>query len=164
MARDIVIRNAGAADAASISALHTAAFGGPVEARLVAALHNSPDAIFSRVAEARDVVAGHVLLSRLNTPPRSLALAPLAVLPTMQGSGIGSLLVIDSLELAANACWHAIFVLGDPRYYRRFGFSAEAALGYECKYAGPHFMAKVLRSPPPGPREVVYPAAFDASA
>ena len=37
--------------------------------------------------------------------------------------------------------WLSVFVLGSPDYYGRFGFSADAAGGFDSPWAGPHFMA-----------------------
>lgn len=56
-------------------------------------------------------------------------LAPLAVLPGRQGWGIGSALVRAALARAKEVGWAAAFVLGDPAYYGRFGFAADAARG-----------------------------------
>ena len=85
---------------------------------------------------AEGVVVGHVLLSRLVSPPGALALAPLAVLPDRQRRGVGSALVRAALARAREGGGAAAFVLGDPAYYGRFGFSAEAARGYASPYAG----------------------------
>ncbi len=54
-----------------------------------------------------------------------------------------------------------VFVLGDPLYYRRFGFSQEAARAYVSDYAGEHFMALPLAADPPPQGLVRYPAPFD---
>ena len=44
--------------------------------------------------------------------------------------------------------WAAAFVLGDPAYYGRFGFRADAARGYASPYAGEHFLALPLGPEP----------------
>jgi putative acetyltransferase len=44
-------------------------------------------------------------------------------------------------KLAAGA---AVFVLGNPAYYGRFGFCADHASGFESPYVGPHFIALAL--------------------
>jgi putative acetyltransferase len=55
----------------------------------------------------------------------------------------------------------AIVVLGDPAYYRRFGFRSEAAAGLRAPFSGPAFMALEL-SPGSldGGGEVRYARAF----
>jgi len=58
-----------------------------------------------------------------------LALAPLAVTPTEQRIGVATALVKHALEeLKRRDEVVAIFVLGDPRFYGRFGFSAELSV------------------------------------
>ncbi len=86
------------------------------------------------VAEIDAVLVGHVVFS----PARSRVggsfvgyiLAPLAVSPEEQGKGIGSALVNQGLQhmLAQNV--DIVFVYGDPKYYARFGFTADLAEKY----------------------------------
>jgi putative acetyltransferase len=144
--------------------VHRLAFGGGAEARLVDALRRSGAAVLSLVAECGGgAVVGHVLLSRLVSPPGALALAPLAVLPDRQRRGVGSALVRAALARARAGGWAAAFVLGDPAFYGRFGFEAEAARGYASPYAGEHFMAVRLGPGPlPGAGAVIYPEPFAA--
>ena len=124
------IRDEVEADHAAVARLHRLAFGGDAEARLVDALRRSDTVAVSLVAQSDDaVIVGHVLLSRLVSPPGALGLAPLAVLPDRQRRGVGSALVRAALARAREGGWAAAFVLGDPAYYGRFGFSAEAARG-----------------------------------
>jgi putative acetyltransferase len=157
------IRDETVADHAAVGRLHRLAFGGDAEARLVDALRRSGAAAVSLVAECGGGVVGHVLLSRLISPPDALALAPLAVLPDQQRRGVGSALVRAALERARAGGWAAVFVLGDPAFYGRFGFEAEAARGYASPYAGEHFMAVRLGPAPlPGAGDVIYPEPFAA--
>ena len=102
------------------------------------------DAVLSLVAvEAGDVV-GHVLFSRLRAPASALALAPLAVRADRQRRGIGARLVEAGLDRAREEGWRAVVVLGDPAYYRRFGFRPEAMQGMASPYAGPALMGLAL--------------------
>jgi predicted N-acetyltransferase YhbS len=52
----------------------------------------------------------------------ALLLGPVAVHPTRQGEGLGGLLMRDSLQLATDAGWHRVMLVGDAPYYSRFGF------------------------------------------
>ena len=52
----------------------------------------------------------------------ALLLGPVAVHPTHQGEGLGSLLIRDVLERAEPAGWPRILLVGDAPYYERFGF------------------------------------------
>ncbi|MBS0416701.1 MAG: N-acetyltransferase [Proteobacteria bacterium] len=133
------------ADRAAIHAVVTAAFGRVDEADLVDRLREEGSGVVSLVSlDADAAVTGHVLLSRMDAPFRALGLAPLSVLPARQRSGIGSQLVRAALQYSKDLGWEAVFVLGDPQYYGRFGFNAEHASGFSSPYAGPHLMIHAL--------------------
>ena len=51
-----------------------------------------------------------------------MGLAPLSVLPSHQNKGIGSKLVKYGNYQVKKMGFTQIFVLGDPKYYSRFGF------------------------------------------
>jgi predicted N-acetyltransferase YhbS len=70
---------------------------------------------------------GYLLLTEVEIIGRSdnktaLALAPLAVLPGFQRKGIGRALIEVAHAQARETGHGAIFVLGDPGYYRKFGY------------------------------------------
>jgi putative acetyltransferase len=127
----------------------SSAFGQSAEAELVEQLREAGDSVISLVAEENSQIVGHVLLSRMSAPFPALALAPVSVVPTRQRCGIGSVLIEAAVNRARSAGSAAIFVLGDPRYYERFGFDGETAAGFTSPYAGSHFMALKLASPLP---------------
>jgi putative acetyltransferase len=77
-------------------------------------------------------------------PVRALGLAPVSVLPARQGVAIGSKLIGAGVARAAQAGWEAVFVLGDPAFYSRFGFDAELARGFQSQYAGSCFMVMAV--------------------
>ena len=92
---------------------------------------------------------------------RALALAPVGVLPDHQGRGVGSALIHAALERARSKGFDAVFVLGEPAYYRRFGFSVEDARDYESVYAGAFFMIRPLVAGSlPTAGRIEYPPAF----
>jgi putative acetyltransferase len=140
----MLIRDAQPSDGPAVRRVVFSAFGQGDEARLVAELTRAGDAIVSLVAEDDGELIGHVLLSRMSAPFPSLALAPVSVVPQAQGKGVGSSLVRAAIDRASVDGWRAVFVLGDPGYYERFGFAAEAARGFSTPYAGEHFMALAL--------------------
>lgn len=152
----VPIRPAQDSDRAALNDVHRAAFGQPLEAELVAALLSGGYGRISLVAEAEGQIVGHVLLTelQLDAPPllasspavRALALAPLAVSPAHQRQGIGSALVRAALDEAREHGWRLVFVLGDPEYYGRFGFTAEQAAPFHCVYACAAFMAIALHA------------------
>ena len=166
-----MIRPAGPEDAAGIRAVHEAAFPTPVEADLVEALVREGDAVVSLVAERQGGIVGHILLSRIQAAGdgralRALGLAPVGVLPGYQGGGIGAALIEGALGIARATGEEIVFLLGEPDYYRRFGFSAAAAAPFASPYAGPWFMALPLRPAfaPPAHGEAAYAPAFSGLA
>jgi putative acetyltransferase len=122
----------------------SSAFGRSSEAELVGQLREAGDSVVSLVADDDGQIVGHVLLSKMDAPFPALALAPVSVIPTRQRSGIGSALIKRAASEARDQGWAAIFVLGDPNYYNRFGFDQEAAAGFTSPYAGRHFMVLKL--------------------
>jgi len=130
----MVIRDEGPADAPAVRAVVEAAFGRPLEADLIDRLRQDGDAAVPLVAVDGGEVVGHVLLSAMAAPFR--ALAPVSVAPHRQRSGVGTRLIRAGLDRAGDGGWRGVFVLGDPAYYRRFGFDP-AARGFASAYAGP---------------------------
>jgi putative acetyltransferase len=161
MATVVTVRPERADDIAAIDTVIVRAFGRDDEARLVAQLRRDGDATISLVAVAGDAVIGHVLLSPMAAPFRALGLAPVSVAPAHQKQGIGAALVNAAIGQARQDGWSAIFELGDPTYYGRFGFRADLAAGFSSPYAGPHFMVLPLANALPVASGIVsYAAAF----
>lgn len=131
------------------------------EHRIVDALRAAGALSLSLVAEAAAEIVGHVAVSAVTISdgtPGWYGLGPISVQPTLQGRGVGSQLMHAALlalrERGAPGC----VVLGDPRYYGRFGFVADAALQFPGVPAE-YFQA--LQWSGPAPRGVVtYAAAF----
>ena len=159
----MIIRPEAPSDRAAIRSLVIAAFGGVAEADLVERLRGDGDLVLSLVAEAEGGILGHALLSRMAAPFRALGLAPVAVRPEAQGAGIGGRLIRTALAQAERDGWRAVFVLGDPAYYGRFGFDAALAAGFASAYSGPHLMARALGGPLPARAgRIDYAPAFAA--
>ena len=102
------------------------------------------------------------MLSKMIAPIRALALAPVSVVPSHQGKGIGSRLIRESLKFAKARSWEAVFVLGDPDYYSRFGFRIDIAEAFNSSYAGPYFMVLELveKALEGKSGDVIYASAF----
>lgn len=138
-------------DFPAVSAVLRTAFGRDDEARLVAALHTADRAAFELVAERGGAIIGHALFSSVTVERgddgRALGLAPLAVAPACQRQGTGSALLRAALGTLATGPYRMVTVLGEPAYYRRFGFrgAGEFGLGY-AGGVGDAFMALALKA------------------
>ena len=140
-------------DEAGIRLVNEPAFGQKTEADLVDALRARDKLIVSLVAEHEGRIVGHIAFSRvtIDSEGRVLTgagLAPMAVLPEMQGRGIGSMLVRDGLDRCREKAVDFVVVLGYPSYYPRFGFARASSFGIHCEYEAPDaaFMAIELRA------------------
>ncbi len=138
------VRDERPADRARVSAVHAAAFERPNEANLVDALRAAANPHISLVAEEEGEVVGHVFFSPVSieshagAPPLA-GLAPVAVDPAHQGRGVGSALIRAGLHRCPEKGWRAVFLVGNPVYYSRFGFVPAAPLGFT--YGAPEFDA-----------------------
>jgi putative acetyltransferase len=140
------VRPEQASDLEAIREVNRLAFGQEDEGRLVDALRAGGYARLSLVAEEGGRVIGHLLFSDLPIRTETgtvgaLALAPLAVVPSRQRQGVGTLLVQEGLRACAAAGHRIVVVVGHPDYYPRFGFSAELAERLTAPFSGPAFMA-----------------------
>ncbi|HEY3637907.1 MAG TPA: N-acetyltransferase [Rhizomicrobium sp.] len=158
------IRGETATDFPAVRRLLIEAFPTDAEADLVDRLRQGGSSIVSLVAIIGSQLAGYVLFSRMERPDNSLGLAPVAVQASWRRRGVAASLIREGLSRAGADGWARIFVLGDPDYYRRFGFNASLAEGYISPYAGPHLMALNLRADIPAERkgELRYAPAFAA--
>ncbi|AXI80711.1 GNAT family N-acetyltransferase [Peterkaempfera bronchialis] len=155
-------------DAPAVRRVHMAAFPGPAEADLVDTLRKDPawlPGLSWVAADHRGLVIAHALLTRLAVGDgKALALAPVAVAPEWQRRGVGTLLVRAALEAAGAAGERLVVVLGDPRYYGRFGFTPASRHGVSGPYEVPDalFQALPLADQDGTPRgTAVYPPPFD---
>ena len=130
---DVDYRDEADSDRAAVEAIVSAAFGQPDEADIVARIRGTPARVLSMVADRSGDIVGHVLFSRVSIVPdngaSACALGPVAVRPAEQNAGIGSALIRAALDRVV-ASFDLIFVLGNPSYYRRFGFELAAPRGY----------------------------------
>jgi putative acetyltransferase len=135
---EIIIREEEARDFDQVRALLQAAFPTASESKLVDALRANGKAILSLVAVQNEQVLGHILFSPVSTTPptqpKGIGLAPVAVLPTVQSQGIGSQLIREGLRRCQELDYDYCVVLGDPRYYQRFGFQKASQIGLQNEY------------------------------
>ena len=154
--RVVLIRRQDDADIAAVDAVHGAAFarpwvtGDPPEVALVRQLRAGTGWVpaLSLVAHHADAgVVGHVVCT-LGSIGRAdaLGLGPLGVLPAHQHRGAGQALVHAVLGAADALGYPAVALLGDPRYYARFGFVAASRVGVTAPEPtwGEHFQIRTL--------------------
>ncbi len=163
----VQVRREEARDFAAISNVHDLAFGNPPEGKLVESLRASGDLVLALCAESDGHIVGHAAFSRLHisdgAPDLAVCLAPVGVLPVRHSQGIGTALIEEGLRALRQAGETLVFVLGDPDYYGRFGFSAAVARGFDAPWPGDAFQALWLTDPVPQSGGMVhYPLAFRA--
>jgi len=92
----------------------------------------------SLVAETEGAIVGHVAFSPAtidsNENIQGYIMAPLGVTPGYQKRRIGSKLIERGMQQLSNMGVNILFVYGDPKYYSRLGFSADAAARYTPPY------------------------------
>lgn len=156
-------------DAAIIRQVTEAAFAvaehsDGTEGAIVDALRAAGALSVSLVATLAGEVVGHIAFSPVTLDGADLnwyGLGPVSVRPDLHGGGIGAALIHAGLEqlkaLGARGC----VVLGDPRYYRRFGFAQDAAI----RYAGvpPEYFMALSLDGSTAAGSVAYHPAFSAS-
>ncbi|MFU8873358.1 GNAT family N-acetyltransferase [Micromonospora sp. SL4-19] len=143
----------------------------PPEVGLVDELRHSGAWIpeLAMVAEYGGEVVGYALLTRVRVCSDggsfpALALGPVAVAPHRQRIGHGTAVVQAALDAAAELDERLVVVLGDPAFYRRFGFSRADRMGLTSPWSGLGEPWQAMELPPstgeeapPPPGEVVFP-------
>lgn len=122
----MIIRRETPEDHRTVHAVHVEAFGRDLEAGLLERLRGDEGWIpeLSLVAVDGDRVVGHVVCTKATVGGAhpALGLGPIGVEPPHQGARVGSLLVHTVVAAADVLGYPLIALLGDPAYYRRFGF------------------------------------------
>lgn len=151
----ITVRFEQPGDESGIREVNEQAFGEPLEARLIDALRDSlrgTQDFLSLVATLDEHVVGHILFTPITIEPARncpiAGLAPMAVRPNHQRSGIGGQLIRAGLKECRRSGYSAVVVLGHPEYYPRFGFAPAHTFGLTCEFPSPPeaFMAIELES------------------
>jgi len=134
-------------DVPAVRAVNVAAFETSAEADLVDLVRERASPIISLVADDDGAVVGHILFSPVtlegHPEVRVAGLAPMAVVPSRQHQGIGSLLVHEGLATCRQLGFGAVVVLGHADFYPRFGFTPSTRFGLRSEYDVPEdvFMA-----------------------
>ncbi|WP_406944340.1 GNAT family N-acetyltransferase [Halobacillus sp. SY10] len=136
-----------------LKAFENAEMSDQTEHQLVGRLRDSDAYIpeLSLVAEEKYEILGHIMLTKINIGEeesvKSLALAPVSVLPSYQNQGIGKSLMEHSLKKARELGYESVIVLGHPGYYSKFGFQPASQYGITAPFEVPDeaFMALELK-------------------
>lgn len=163
------IRREEEGDEESIRDLLSRCFPTTSEAKLVDTLRRTNALRLSLVASSSSsspTIVSHVALSGMRSPPHSLALGPVTTLASQRKLGLASSLIRRAIQWARDddeGKWERVFVLGDPEFYGRFGFSAGVAEGLESRYKGKYLLGLELKKGVGGGAEGVleYDEAFE---
>lgn len=148
-------------DIRAIYLLNRTAFDAVTEADLVDTLRDAGDLALSLVARFGRAYLGHVAFSPLHAAFPAWALAPVGVRASCRRQGLAERLIREGIAMARARGIQAIFVLGDPAYYQRFGFSVDEARGFASPYSGNYWQVLNLSGGtlPRGP--VIHAPAFE---
>jgi len=124
------IRNALESDVEVISEVTKAAFENHphsehTEQFIIHALRAGKALTLSLVAEAEGKVVGHIAFSPVTISDGSqnwYGLGPISVLPEFQKKGVGKSLIHEGLSRLKTLGARGCVLVGEPRYYERFGF------------------------------------------
>jgi len=163
------IRPEQSSDIAAIRQITKAAFASmeyssQTEAEIVDALRDADVLTVSLVAIKDGAVIGHVAFSpvAINGEDKGwYGLGPVSVEPGHQKEGIGGKLIREGLSRLTDIGAKGCVVLGDPAYYKRFGFENDANLIFEGVPAE-YFMRLRFDGPLPAGK-VSYHDGFNAT-
>jgi len=135
----LILRNERNGDIGAITEITIAAFKNhPIskhtEQFIINALRAAGALTISLVAEIDGRVVGHIAFSPVTVSDGATGwygLGPVSVLPDYQKQGIGKALINEGLSLLKNMGGQGCALVGDPNYYKRFGFRNYPELVHE---------------------------------
>jgi len=130
-------------DRAAVQDLLGICFGRPDVAARLDVMRDAGDMRLELVWMDGRHIRGHIGFARHESPAGWWALTPLAVHPRLRRRGVAGELVRQGLDLARQNRAKAVTVVGEPDYFRRFGFSLKAAENL----ATPYTLARTMLYP-----------------
>jgi putative acetyltransferase len=135
----MIIRKETVADVAAITEVTIAAFtnhpiSNHTEQFIISALRDAEALALSLVAEIDGCVIGHIAFSPLVISDGTsdwYGLGPVSVLPEYQKQGMGKSLINEGLSMLKELGGQGCALVGDPNYYKRFGFKNDPDLVHE---------------------------------
>jgi len=141
----VVIRCESVADQDAIRSLTARAFSGlsfsdGTEPLVIDALREANALALSLVGVLCEQIVGHLAFSEVGPPQQSgwFVLGPVSVEPRLQRRGVGSQLIEAGLKALRKQDAKGCVLVGDHRYYRRFGFVVAPAFA-PPEYPSQHF-------------------------
>lgn len=132
--RDETISDIGEISKVTIAAFQNLAISHQTEQYIISALRKAGALTISLVAEIEGKVIGHIALSPVTISdgsPQWYGLGPISVLPEFHGQGTGKALMREGLSRLKSLGGQGCALVGDPDYYKRFGFRNIPELIYE---------------------------------
>jgi putative acetyltransferase len=135
----MIIRNETVTDIEAIAEVTIAAFrtlpiSNHTEQFIINALRAADALTISLVADINGRVIGHIAFSPVTISDGAIGwygLGPVSVLPEYQKQGIGRSLINKGLSLLKELGGQGCALVGDPNFYKRFGFRNYPELVYE---------------------------------
>jgi putative acetyltransferase len=162
----VIVRAETSDDHDDIRRIVDEAFGDTITGDIVDGIRASDRFVpeLSLVALSEGQSLGHVISSYVDVVPgsrRVLQVGPLAVVPSHQRQGVGTVLMHETIRIADERGEPLLLIEGNPAYYERFGFMRADEHGIEMppESRGPQFfMLRPLRAYDPTLRgRAVYP-------
>lgn len=105
----------------------------------------------SYVAEVGNKVCGHIVYTPMTiinkeVEYKTLALGPISVHRDYQNQGVGTKLIEVSMKRIIDYGYKAVLVMGDPNYYKRFGFklASKYNIGIDSNFDNDYIFVKEL--------------------
>lgn len=135
----MIIRKERIIDIEAITEVTIAAFknhpiSNHTEQFIINALRDAGVLTISLVAEITGQIVGHIAFSPITVSDGTTGwygLGPVSVLPEYQKQGIGKSLINEGLSLLKDMGGLGCTLVGDPNYYKRFGFKNYPELIHE---------------------------------
>jgi putative acetyltransferase len=166
----MIIRPETSSDIEAIAKIHIAAFANHPYSRqtehlIVNVLRENHALAVSLVAEEKGEIVGHIAFSLIQIDGRACPwyiLGPVGVRPDRQRQGIGQALVREGLQALRQLGAEGCVLVGDPAFYKRFGFVPNPALVHGD--VPPQFCLCLPLSDRVPPGRVIYHTAFSTTA
>jgi putative acetyltransferase len=118
----------------TIAAFKNLAVSNQTEQYIINALRDADALTISLVAEIDERIVGHIAFSPVIISDGTkdwYGLGPVSVLPENQKQGIGKSLINEGLSLLKQLGGQGCALVGNPNYYKRFGFKNFPELVHE---------------------------------